>query len=151
MNQELVYSWFEQYKTGIYRFSLSILKDSQLAEDVLQETFLRLMDCKKYPDTGREQAWLYRVARNICYDILRKRKRETEDAAESPAPEAQSWEFMELIAPLSQKDREIVSLKIIGGLTHQEIAKVLGCTTAGAKKRYQRAIEKLRDEMEVSL
>lgn len=151
MNQELVYSWFEQYKTGIYRFSLSILKDPQLAEDVLQETFLRLLSGSGMPDPGKEQAWLYRVARNICYDILRKRKRETGEITESTAQLENHWEFIDLIAPLSPKEQEIVSLKIIGGLTHPEIAKVMGITTAGAKKRYQRAIEKLRDEMEVSL
>lgn len=143
------HKWYEQYRTGIYRFSLSILKDPQLAEDALQETFLRLLSGKGNPDPGKEQAWLYRVARNICYDTLRKRKRETEEATNAPAPDAQNWEFLELIAPLSPKEQEIVSLKIIGGLTHKEIAKVMGLTTAGAKKRYERAIQKLRKEMEV--
>ena len=43
MNKMLIYSWYEQYKTGIYRYALSILKDPHGAEDVLQETFLRLL------------------------------------------------------------------------------------------------------------
>lgn len=145
------HQWYEQYKVGIYRFSLSILKDPQLAEDVLQETFLRILSGKGNPDPGKEQAWLYRVARNICYDILRKRKRETEEAINTPGPTGNQWEFLELIAPLSPVEQEIVSLKIIGGLAHKEIAKVMGITTAGAKKRYERAIAKLRKEMEVSL
>jgi len=81
MHNPLVYSWYEQYRTGIYRFALSILKDPQLAEDVLQETFLRILSGRGAPEPGKEQAFLYRVARNICYDTLRKRKRE---AAESP-------------------------------------------------------------------
>lgn len=144
-----VHKWYEQYKTGIYRFSLSILKDPQLAEDALQETFLRLLSGKGSPDPGKEQAWLYRVARNICYDILRKRKREVDEISNTPAPSKESWEFMELLAPLPPKDREVVALKIIGGLTHAEIASVMGSTTAGAKKRYERAIQKLREEMEV--
>ena len=148
MNPALVYELYEQYKTGIFRFALSILKETQLAEDVLQETFLRLLSGKVSPAPGKEQAYLYRMARNICYDILRKRKRETEESQNQPAP-ADSWEFLELIAPLSPKEQEIISLKIIGGLTHAEIAKVIGTTTAGAKKRYERAIEKLRTEMEV--
>lgn len=149
MNHPFVYSWYEQYKTGIFRFALSILKDPQLAEDVLQETFLRILSGKGNPDPGKEQAWLYRVARNICYDILRKRKHESAESSAAPAPENNQWEFLELIAPLSPKEQEIVSLKIIGGLTHKEIAKVMGLTTGGAKKRYERAIRKLREEMEV--
>lgn len=149
MNHPFVYSWYEQYKTGIFRFALSILKDPQLAEDVLQETFLRILSGKRNPDPGKEQAWLYRVARNICYDTLRKRKRETEESPNIPAPAQFNWEYLELIAPLSAREQEIVSLKILGGLTHKEIAKVVGTTTAGAKKRYERAIQKLREEMEV--
>lgn len=149
MSHPFVYSWYEQYKTGIFRFALSILKDPQLAEDVLQETFLRILSGKGTPDPGKEQAWLYRVARNLCYDTLRKRKRETEEAPNTPAPAQANWKYLELIAPLSAREQEIVSLKILGGLTHREIAKVLGTTTAGAKKRYERAIQKLREEMEV--
>ena len=148
MNPDSVYELYEQNKTGIFRFALSILKDTSLAEDVLQETFLRLLCVKGDPAPGKELAYLYRMARNICYDILRKRKRETEESPNQAAPE-DNWEFIHLIAPLSPKEQEIVSLKIIGGLTHAEIAKVLGTSTAGAKKRYERAIAKLRSEMEV--
>ena len=148
MNPGLVYELYEQHKTGIFRFALSILKEPQLAEDVLQETFLRLLSGRGNPSPGKEPAFLYRMARNICYDILRMRKRETEERPNLPAPE-DNWEFINLIAPLSPKEQEIVSLKIIGGLTHAEIAKVIGTTTAGAKKRYERAIHKLRTEMEV--
>lgn len=148
MNPDLVYELYEQHKTGIFRFALSILKDPPLAEDVLQETFLRLLSGKGNPAGGKELAYLYRMARNICYDILRKRKRETEEVF-APAP-MDSWEFIELLEPLSPKEREIIALKILGGLTHAEIAKVIGTTTAGAKKRYERAIAKLRNEMEVS-
>ena len=150
MHPELIHQWFDQYRIGIYRFALSIRKDTHLAEDVLQETFLRLLNGSSVPAPGKEQAFLYKIARNLCYDILRKRKRESGEPPNSPAPAETRWEFIELIAPLPQKDRDIVSLKILGGLTHAEIAKILGITTAGAKKRYERAIQKLREEMEVS-
>ena len=72
MYRAMVQQWYEQYKSGIFRFALSILKDAQLAEDVLQEVFLRLLTGKYTVESGREKAWLYRVARNCCYDILRK-------------------------------------------------------------------------------
>lgn len=151
MNNETVYSWYDLYKAGIFRFALSILRDPQLAEDVLQETFVRLLSAKRLPAPGSEQAWLYRVARNLCYDILRRKKRETEEPAAESAPPDQSWEFIELISSLNETEREIVSLKFIGGLSHQEIAKITGATVHGAKKRYERAIQKLRREMEESI
>lgn len=152
MNPQHIYGWYEQYRTEIYRFALSILRDPQQAEDVLQETFVRLLGGKLiFPMPGKEKAWLFRVARNLCFDILRKRIRELELPPDIAAPEGENWEFIELISPLTQTEQEIVSLKFIGGFTHQEIAKITGTTVHAAKKRYERAIQKLREEMEVTL
>lgn len=151
MNHALVYSWYEQYRTGIYRFALSILRDPQMAEDVLQETFVRLISGIGWPDEGKEKAWLFRVARNLCFDILRKRIREMEATPVIAAPPDQNWEFLELISPLTETEKEIVSLKFIGGFSHKEIARITGTTVHATKKRYERAIQKLRGEMEVSI
>ena len=52
--------------------------------------------------------------------------------------------YMEMIAELDAVDREIVSLKIIAGLTHHEIAKLLHRTTGSVKKRYERALNKIK-------
>ncbi len=136
---------YERYKTGLYRYALSIVKSPHTAEDVLQETFVRVLSAGGCPwQPGKEQAWLYRVTRNLCYDHLRKVKRELPEADE---PQRQDYAYLELISPLSQAEQEIVSLKILGGLTHAEIAQVLGCSTHAAKKRYERAIDKLHKQM----
>ncbi len=151
MDPQLVERWYEEYKLGIYRFALSLLRDAQLAEDVLQETFAKALGNPfSIPTPGKEKAWLYRVARNLCMDILRKRSREAEAPPEIAAPAGQNWEFLEMLAPLTQSEQELVSLKILGGFTHKEIAKITGITVHAAKKRYERAIEKLRQEMEES-
>ena len=144
MNPNLVKQWYETYKTGIFRFALTMLKDTHLAEDVLQETFVRLLSGKYTVHTGKEQAWLYKVARNLCLDILRKRNWETGALPETVGED--SYGYIELISGLDQTEREIVSLKIIGGLTHSEIAKVMGLTVSASKRRYERAIAKLRKE-----
>lgn len=143
MDKTLIHSWYEQYKTGIYRYALSILKDVQLAEDVLQETFLRLLSGKYTVQPGKEQAWLYKVAHNLCHDILRKRNWETGELPEAAGRE--SYEYIDLIAGLDATEREIVTLKIVGGLNHKEIASVMGLTLHASKKRYERAIQKLRE------
>lgn len=143
MNPHLVRKWYEEYKTGIFRFALSILKDNALAEDVLQETFLKLMSGKYMVHEGKEQAWLYKVARNLCYDILRKESREV---ALTVSQSREQYGYIDLISGLDLTEREIVTLKIVGGLTHQEIAKVVGLTVHATKKRYERAIQKLREE-----
>lgn len=145
MNQPLIYSWYEQYKNGIFRYALSITKDPYLAEDVLHDTFVKLLSGGIRCAAGKEQAWLYRIARNLCYDQLRKAKRE-QSYAETPARFDSRLEYIELISSLSPMEQEIVTLKIIGSLTHKEIGSVLGITPSAAQKRYERAISTLRDK-----
>ena len=143
-------AWYEKYKTGIYRYILSITHDPQLAEDILQDTFVQLLNDGIRFDPGKEQAWLYKVARNKCFNVL-KRQKKLAAIQQATAPTVkQHWEFIELIAPLTAEEQEIVALKIIGGFSHKEIAKIISTSSAAAKKRYERAIQKLRDEMEVS-
>lgn len=140
-----IHDWYELYKTPLFRFCLSILKDRHRAEDALQEVFVRLLTGRYSPESGKEQAYLYRAARNICYDELRRQKRQGELTQDVKRDE-DCYTYLELIALLEPKEQEIVTLKIVGGLTHREIGKVMGITEQAAKKRYLRAIEKLREE-----
>lgn len=145
MNRQIIHKWYEEYKIGLYRFALSILKDETSAEDVLQEVFLRMMMGKYWPQPGKERAYLYRCVRNLCYDELRRRKRISGEEKE-PADASDRYLYLELIAPLSEQDRQIVTLRIVGGLTNREIGSIMGLTEQAVKKRYHRAIEKLREE-----
>lgn len=144
MDRKRIAYWYEQYKVGLYRFSLSILKNEAQAEDVLQEVFLRLLSGRYTPEPGKEQAYLYRAARNICYDQLRKQNRNVVEL-DTGYGIRERYEYIDLITQLSAKEQEIVTLKIAGGLSHREIGKVMGITEQAAKKRYQRAIDKLRE------
>ena len=147
MNKTLVYTWYEQYKTGIYRYALSILKDPNGAEDVLQETFLRLLSGKYVVREEKIQAWLYRVARNYCYDLLRKREREQDLPPELSVHEGQ-FAYIERIAVLDITDREIVTMKVLSGMTCREIGNVMRMTASSVQKRYERAIAALRKQEE---
>ena len=109
MNPQQVQQWYEQYKTGIFRFALSILKSTSLAEDVLQETFLKLLSGKYTVHEGKEQAWLYKVARNLSYDILRNQTREV---VLTDQQNGESYAYIDLIAGLDLTEKEIVKLKL---------------------------------------
>lgn len=147
MNHSLINSWYEQYKTGVYRYALSILKNPHGAEDVLQETFLRLLSGKYVVQEEKIQAWLYRVARNYCYDLLRKQQRGEELPAVLSVFEPQ-YAYIERISVLDQKDQEIVTLKVQSGMTSREIGKVIGMTGPAVQKRYERAMKKLKEQEE---
>ena len=144
MNRQLIHGWYEEHMVGLFRFALSILKEESAAEDALQEVFLRLLSGKYFPEPGKERAYLYRCMRNVCFDELRRRKRHRKETEGGRTAEA--YAYFELVAGLSEREREIITLKILGGLTHREIGTVMGITEQAAKKRYQRAIEKLREE-----
>ena len=145
VDRESVQELYEQYKVGIFRYVLSITRDRYMAEDVLQDVFVKLLSGKSCVAPEKAQAWLYRVARNHCFDRLRKAKRE-ESLGERPLEAREPFQYIDLISALSPEDQEIVTLKIAGGLTHKEIASVLGITAKAAQKRYERAIAKLRDK-----
>ncbi len=147
MDRSRIWSLYEQYKNGIFRYILSITKDPYLAEDVLHDTFVKLLSGGVRCAPGKEQAWLYRIARNLCFDHLRKSGRELPYAV-TPTQESSQLEYIELISGLSPAEQEIVTLKIVGGLTHREIGAVLGISAGAAQKRYERAIAALRDKEE---
>lgn len=147
MDRSQIWSLYEQYKNGIFRYILSITKDPYLAEDVLHDTFVKLLSGGVRCAPGKEQAWLYRIARNLCFDHLRKSGREL-PCAVTPTQESSQLEYIELISGLSPAEQEIVTLKIVGGLTHREIGAVLGISAGAAQKRYERAIAALRDKEE---
>lgn len=65
----------EQYDK-IYRYCYMKLRHQQAAEDITQETFLRFLENKTYKDMGKEIGYLYRIAGNLCIDLVRKQKNE---------------------------------------------------------------------------
>lgn len=146
--EESIYNLYVQHKDGIYRYILAITRDPYLAEDVLQDIFMKLLTKEVRFISGKEHAWLYKAARNRCYDLLKKENNYQRCLSSSETPADQKWKFIELIASLTEPEQEIMSLKYIGGFSHKEIAKIMGKTVHATKKCYERALQKLRKEME---
>ncbi len=148
---------FLLYRTKVFRVALAILKDPFLAEDVMQETALRIHEtAKTYQFKNSEREWIMTIARNIAIDTLRKRQKEIVQGEITIGNETTAAEtdsnindgFLQLIEPLSETDKQIVSLHLIGELKHREIAHILNMNVATVKKRYERAIKKIAQEME---
>ncbi|MCD8012171.1 MAG: sigma-70 family RNA polymerase sigma factor [Lachnospiraceae bacterium] len=154
-------SWIEilylRYSTDLFRFLFSILCDRYQAEDLMQEVFLKAW--QKHPrfqNDKAEKVWLFRVARNLAMDVFRRNKHETvgipetmpEDNPNVTDSVLSTRELLLMIDALKEPDREIVRLKLIGQLSHQEIARVMNRSVHSVKKRYERAIESLRKMFE---
>lgn len=147
---------YEQQKTRVYRLALSITGDSYLAEDITQETFLRVQEkAPSYRNDISEVAWILTIARNLAYDSLRRRGREIVDAEAIPsdaftlpdADEQSNLIFLDLIKDLSQQEKEVVCLRILSDLPWDEIGRITGQSADTSRKRYTRSLEKLRSRM----
>jgi RNA polymerase sigma-70 factor (ECF subfamily) len=131
------------------------VRDEHLADDLVQETFLRIHDkLGGLRDDERLRPWVFRVARNVVVDHFRKRS-ESPDGSVEHAPEETvedttnfNAEFGEWLAraveQLPDTYREAVRLAELEGLRQQDVAERLGLTLSGAKSRVQRGRELLR-------
>lgn len=142
---------YEKLKKPLFLFALSILGDYAAAEDAVQDTFVALMNhAGQYRRGTNARAWLFTIARNHCLNELKKRRSEPLDEQKpdgAPGPEdvaSSAANFLRLLAPLDEMERQLLALRFSGGLNHRQAAEVLGVTPAAARKRYARAIQKLR-------
>lgn len=146
---------YENYARLLFSVAVTLLGSAEAAEDAVHDTFLRLTEnAAKYTprENGSAKAWLVRICRNICIDKLREKRN---SAAEITAAVDDfvhtvhsDMAFLEMISPLVSPDREIVILKIAFGMSHREIAAVLGLSAGNTRQRYKRAIDRLRKEGE---
>jgi RNA polymerase sigma factor (sigma-70 family) len=144
----------------VYSAAFRQLNDGHLAEDVTQAVFVLL--ARKASSISKNTiltGWLYRAAGYVSRDVLkgeaRRRKRE-QDAAEahrSVSMEEGKWErsagrLDTALSQLGEKDRSAVLLRYFEAKTLREIGETLGCTEEAARKRLDRAVEKLRGYLE---
>jgi len=112
------------------------------AEDAVQETFLKIhRAASTFTGEASFSTWMYRILINTCYDALRKRQRHPEDQEEEGsferhAPNVDDTKriaLRKLLESLPEQRRTVFSLFEIEGLSHAEIAGVLGITEANSK------------------
>lgn len=156
---------YDRYGNLVYSTSLRVVRDAQIAEDMVQEVFLRIWrkPDSYLPQRGRFVTWLTSVTRNRAVDEVRSRGRryrhetaspeeqEREvpgDERDDPALTAELSDQRRLIlaamAGLPPEQREIIELAYFGGFTQQEIAEKLGQPLGTVKTRVRLGMQKLR-------
>ncbi len=158
---------FEGDYQRIFRYIMSMVKDTAQAEDLTQETFLRAYQHRdSLRDEGAHTAWLYRIATHVCLDWLRGHARrapmesETDldevEVAEHNTPSLQkaieqndmSGCVQRYLKRLSDSYRAVILLHDVHELTAFEIAQLLGESLATVKIRLHRARRKLKATLE---
>lgn len=145
---------YEHTHAAIYGFALSILKNPQDAEDVLQDCCLQIWHgAGSYRSQGKPMAWIFTIVRRLSLMRLRERGRELpmapEDwgAAFADRPDLTREDRLtleSLLTVLSDQERQIVVLHALTGLKHRETAALLELPLPTVLSKYSRALNKLR-------
>ena len=147
---ELLYA---QYYRLLFSTAYAVLRQESDAMDAVQNAALRLytMDESLFP-SDHELAWLHTVVKNEALMVLRKKKPEhsVDEIPEIPVPgrQLEMLEDMEtvqsMLSSLDQKRQNVVTLKVLGGLSHKEIAQLLSMPVGTVQWLYNTSIKSLR-------
>lgn len=144
---------YNSHRRSVWLYCLKIVGDKDLASDIFQETFIRVHEkMSSFRGTGSLSGWIFRIARNLCYDALRRTKNHhSVDEVEDLVSPTNSYETVDhreelrkALDALKPEQREIILLREIQGFSYQEIADLTGVSLASVKVRLFRAREKLR-------
>ncbi len=161
-----------RYKDPLMNFVYRFVGDMSEAEDIVQETFLRVFRNKKaYKKIAKFSTWIYTIAGNLAKTELRKRKKrnvysisdmgyedkdyEISDESMNPEQKTDSRMFDEIlqreIEKLSPKFREVIILRDIQELSYEEISKILRIPLGTVKSRVNRARLRLQEQLKEAL
>ena len=159
-----------RYQARVFRLAFRMTGNEQDAEDVVQESFLRAFrQLAKFDERASFGTWLYRIATNCSLDLVRSKRRRSEQAAiidpdredpvqalpsADPTPDriALSSEVRGRVADamneLSATERTAFVLRHFEGMSIEELSRVLECQPGAAKHSVFRAVQKLRRALE---
>lgn len=143
---------YVKYKDLIINISFSIVKDRNIAEEISQNIFLKILKIDKevFPDNN-ELSWIYTITKNQTIDYLRKQHTnididsiyEINDENNEIENIVEQDTYNKIIEGLEEKEREIISLKIISGMTFREIGEILEMPTTTVQWKYYKAMHTL--------
>ena len=148
---------YRNHRQGLFTLALSITRKADMAEDAVQEGFVRLFARDRQP-TGDPVAYAFATVRNAAIDQARRRRPVGEaiyngqvaaqGGPESAAVAAERDQIMrQAMDELPEQQRQAVVLKISADLTFEQITQVVGAPLGTVTSRYHRAIEKMRQRL----
>lgn len=141
---------YNQYNKLVYGIAFSILKNNQDSEDIVQNVFTKLytMDKSKLPNNN-EATWIYSVTKNETLNFLQKKHSDIslENVYEIEDTDNEIIDkdtYNRLISKLDDKEKEIISLKILANFSFDEIGTLLNKPTGTIKWKYYKSIHTLK-------
>lgn len=146
---------YRQTSSAVYGFALSILRNKYDAEDVMHDAFIRIYtSAVTYKPAGKPLTWILTIVRNLCYSRIRAGKvcediSEYENLAGACADDSVDRIVLEQAMQILEADeRQIVVLHALTGLKHREIAEIIDAPVGTVLSKYNRALRKMRKELE---
>ena len=146
---------YHETKSVVYYTILGIVKDKSLAEDIMQETYLKSLEkIHSFKPRYSFSSWIVTIARNMAFNEYNRRKRElsydpNEDEYVFGTVESSSEKELlvrEMLQYLDELEREVVVMHVLGDLKHREIAETLKKPLGTVTWTYNKAITKLKEK-----
>lgn len=142
------------YSERLLRYATSILCDHYEAEDVVQECFISAYKNRKSFDGKNLSSWLYKITYNLSINKIKKRKILyfanifSKDTYEIDSQETKlSQESLAALRKIKAKDRALLYGRIVEDMSYRELAFQMNMSEAALRKRYERAKDKLAEEL----
>ncbi len=141
-------------KQQVFFTIVGIIKDQSLAEDLLQDTYMRFLEkIDQFKEGGNPYAYLTTIGRNLAFNLYHERKKvvQSEEIFETiPSPQEPddpSDDILELLNLLDLEEREIVTMHVINDLKFREIAGIMKKPLGTVLWLYNKAMKKLKQEV----
>lgn len=142
---------YARTKRGVYAFLRTYLHNAEDTEDAMQTVYLKVKrGIGGYRAGTNARAWLLQIAKNHALNEIKRNRREipTETVEIVTVVEPSDGTVMQAMQTvLNEEEQRIVTLYVLWGYKHKEIAKILDCTTGTITSKYKRALEKLKREL----
>lgn len=151
---------YDRYSGRIYNFAFRFLRNTEAAEDAVQEVFVKMLKhANQFHGDAKLSTWLFSITANWCRDYLRKADNKTKESDDVlvtlPAPSELAPDrnlerrenerrVQRALASLTPEQREAILLSRYQGLSYAEIAQIAGCSEGAVKTRVFRAMETLK-------
>ena len=133
---------YHRTRAAVYGLALSYLKNGHDAQDVTQDTFVRVWEkAPQYQSKGKPLSWILAIAKNLSLMKLREQGKQPDVA----------WEDRQILQAalnrLSRQEQQVVMLHAVAGMRHREIASLLDMPLPTVLSKYHRALKKLNTSL----
>lgn len=163
-----------RHRRAVFNFIYRYVHDAAQAEDLMQETFLRVIKgSASYEEQSKFTTWLYTIARNLCVDASRRAKHRRAQSLDAPIDASEGGatlldmtadrrgqvdravigkqlgeQIQQAVEALVEEQREVFVMREVLNLSFKEIADIVGVSENTVKSRMRYALEKLRGALD---